>query len=166
MSRSLNRASLIGNVGRDPETRTTQAGTVVATFSLATSEQWTDKASGEKVEKTQWHRVVVWDDRLVDVAEKYIKKGSKVFVEGRIENRKYVDKDGHEREISEIVLNKFNSQIIVLDLGGATQGRGAEAPAQPSPDIRQRAGSAAEGARRPPRQPSAPRHDLDDDIPF
>src|ERR1700731_4358394 len=107
MAGSVNKVILIGRLGRDPEARTTQAGMKTVSFSIATSETWNDKASGERKEKTQWHRIVIFNDRIADVAEKYLKKGSSVYIEGQIESRKYTDKDGQEREVTEIVIGRF-----------------------------------------------------------
>lgn len=110
-----NKAILIGNVGRDPEVRTTTSGAKVASFSLATTETWRDKSSGERKERTEWHNVVVWSEGLVKVAELYLKKGSRVFVEGKIATRAYTDKDGAERKVTEIVLQGFDAAIRLLD---------------------------------------------------
>jgi single-strand DNA-binding protein len=112
---SLNRVMLIGNLGRDPEIRSTQDGTKIAQLSLATSEVWKDKASGERKEKSEWHRIVIFNERLCDVAEKYLKKGSKVYVEGSLATRKWTDKDGVEKYSTEIVLSKFRGEIVMLD---------------------------------------------------
>jgi single-strand DNA-binding protein len=97
MSASVNKVILVGNLGRDPEIRTTQDGTRVANLSLATSESWRDKNSGERKEKTEWHRIVIFNDRLVDVVEKYLKKGAKVYLEGSLQTRRWTDKDGTEK---------------------------------------------------------------------
>jgi single-strand DNA-binding protein len=111
----LNKASLIGHLGRDPEVRTMQNGMLCASFSVATSEHWRDKASGERKERTEWHRCVVFDEALVGVAEKYLKKGSKLYLEGRIQTRKWTDIRGVERYATEIVLQKFHGRIVLLD---------------------------------------------------
>ena len=111
----MNKAMLIGNVGRDPEVRNTQSGDKVVSFSVATTEKWKDK-SGEKKERTEWHRVVIFNDRLGDVAATYLKKGSKVYVEGQIQSRKYQDKEtGKDVSITEIVLTKFRGELQLLD---------------------------------------------------
>lgn len=112
---SLNKVTLIGNLGRDPEIRTTQDGTKVANLSIATSEHWKDKSSGERREKTEWHRAVLFNERLVDVAEKYLKKGSKIYLEGALQTRKWTDKDGGEKYTTEIVLQKYRGEIVMLD---------------------------------------------------
>jgi single-strand DNA-binding protein len=124
---SVNKCILVGNLGRDPETRNMQNGGKVVSFSVATSESWTDKASGERKEKTQWHRVVIFNERLGEVAEKYLKKGSTVYLEGSVESRKFTDKDGHERETTEIVLARFRGELTLL--GGKAEG-GEERAAQ------------------------------------
>ena len=122
MAGSVNKVILVGNLGRDPEIRSTQDGTRVANFSVATSERWNDRASGERKEKTEWHRVVVFNDRLVDVIEKYLKKGAKVYLEGQLQTRKYTDKDGVEKYSTEVVLQGFNSALTMLDTRGSGGG--------------------------------------------
>jgi single-strand DNA-binding protein len=125
---SLNKVTLIGNLGRDPEIRTTQDGTKVANLSVATSENWRDKTSGERREKTEWHRVVVFNDRLVDVIEKYLKKGAKLYLEGALQTRKWTDQSGAEKYTTEIVLQKYRGEIVMLDgkSGDATPGAGGD----------------------------------------
>jgi single-strand DNA-binding protein len=117
MSGSLNKVTLIGHLGRDPEIRTTQGGDKVANLSVATSESWKDKNSGDRREKTEWHRVVIFDDRLVGIAEKYLKKGSQLYLEGALQTRKW-QKDGADVFTTEIVLQKFRGEITLL--GGKT----------------------------------------------
>lgn len=112
---SVNKVILIGNLGRDPEIRSTQDGQKIAQLSLATSESWKDKSSGERKEKSEWHRIVIFNERLCDVAEKYLKKGSKVYVEGSLATRKWTDKDGVEKYSTEVVLSKFKGDIVMLD---------------------------------------------------
>src|SRR5689334_17335786 len=114
MAGSVNKAVIIGNLGRDPEARNMQSGGKVVSFSVATSESWKDK-NGERQEKTTWHRVAIFNEKLGEVAEKYLRRGSKVYLEGRIESRKYTDKDGQEREITEIVLPRFGGELTLLD---------------------------------------------------
>jgi single-strand DNA-binding protein len=123
---SVNKCILVGNLGRDPESRTMQNGGRVVSFSLATGESWTDKASGERKEKTQWHRVVIFNERLGEVAEKYLRKGSTVYLEGAVESRKFTDKDGQERETTEIVLARFRGELALV--GGRTDGGDERAP--------------------------------------
>lgn len=115
----MNRATLIGRIGRDPETRTTQSGSKVVSFSLATSERWKDKSTGESKEKTEWHNIVVWNENICRIVEAYCKKGSQILVEGQIQYRKYTDKDGNERNITEIVLQGFNGLVKLLDGKGS-----------------------------------------------
>src|SRR6516162_6455327 len=115
MSVSVNETVLIGNLGKDPEIRSFQNGGRVAHFSLATSESWKDKKTGERKEKTEWHQVAIMAERLVTVAEKYLKKGAKVYVKGRLETRKWADKDGVERYATEVVLRPYRGDLVMLD---------------------------------------------------
>lgn len=112
---SVNKVILVGNLGNDPEVRSFQNGGRVANLSLATSESWKDKGSGERKEKTQWHRVVIASDGLVGICERYLKKGSKVYLEGQLETRKYTDKNGNDAYVTEVVLRSFNSSLVMLD---------------------------------------------------
>lgn len=154
----LNRAILIGNVGRDPEIRTTQGGTRIANFSIATSESWKDRHTGEKKEKTEWHNVVCFNEHLVKVIEDYVKKGSKLYIEGKIRTRKW-EKDGVDRYSTEVVMENFDGKLILL---GESKGGGGRAPAAESQDDY---GSTSSRDRSSPatRNTSA---DLDDEIPF
>src|SRR5246127_2501589 len=113
MAGSVNKVILVGNLGRDPEVRSTQDGGKVATLSLATSENWRDKASGERREKTEWHRVVIFNENLAKVAEQYLRKGSKVYLEGQLQTRKYNDKDGVEKYSTEVVLSRFRGDLVL-----------------------------------------------------
>ena len=115
MAGSVNKVILIGNLGRDPEIRSTQDGTKVANLSIATSESWRDKSSGERREKTEWHRVVIFNERLVDVAERFLKKGSKVYLEGQLQTRKWTDQSGAEKYTTEVVLQRFRGELTMLD---------------------------------------------------
>jgi single-strand DNA-binding protein len=115
MAGSLNKVMLIGHLGADPEIRRTQDGKPVATFSLATTERWTDKASGVKREQTEWHRIVVFNEQLAETTQKYLKKGAAVFIEGKLGTRKWTDKAGIERWTTEIVLTAFRSTLVMLD---------------------------------------------------
>ena len=112
---SINKVILVGNVGQDPEVRSTQDGREIANFSLATSESWKDKNSGEKKEKTEWHRVVVFSSGLAGIVKNYVKKGTKLYIEGSLQTRKWTDKDGVEKYTTEIVLQNFNSTLQILD---------------------------------------------------
>ena len=167
MAGYVNKVILIGRLGRDPETRTLQNGSKTTSFSIATSETWNDKASGERKEKTQWHRIVIWNDRIGEIADKYLKKGSMVYIEGQLESRKFTDKDGAEREITEVVIQRFKGELTLMDSrqsGGEGMGDqgGGYAPRE----------RAAAPARAPAARSGAPRWvaprggDMDDDIPF
>ena len=115
MAGSVNKVILVGNLGRDPEIRSTQDGTKVANLSLATSETWRDRNSGERRERTEWHRVVIFNDKLCEVAEKYLRKGSKVYIEGQLQTRKWTDKEGQDRYSTEVVLQRFRGELTMLD---------------------------------------------------
>jgi single-strand DNA-binding protein len=115
MAGSLNKCLLIGNLGRDPEIHTFPSGDRVCNLALATSESWTDKNSGERKEKTEWSRIVIYNDKIVEVAEKYLTKGSKVYIEGALQTRKWTDKDGNERYQTEVVVNRYAGQMVMLD---------------------------------------------------
>lgn len=151
MAGSVNKVILVGNLGRDPEIRSTQDGTRVANLSLATSENWKDKTTGERRERTEWHRIAIFNERLVEVAEKYLHKGSKLYVEGQLQTRKWTDQSGQERYSTEVVLQRFRGELTMLD------SRGGEAPPG--------AGEAPAGERAGGK-PAPAAGDLDDDIPF
>lgn len=148
MAGSLNEATLIGNLGKDPEVRTLQNGTKVVNFNMATSESWKDKATGERKEKTDWHRIVIWGP-LADVAEKYLHRGSKVYIAGKLQTREWTDKDDIKRYTTEVVVQGYGGKLILLDKAG-----GSAAPAHPGPEDT--------SAWAPKRDPNFP----DDDIPF
>lgn len=112
---SVNKVILVGNVGKDPEVRRMTSGAPVVSLSIATSERWTDKASNEKKEKTEWHRVVIFNEHIAKVAEQYVRKGSKIYLEGALQTRKWTDKDGAEKYSTEVVLQKFNGALVLLD---------------------------------------------------
>lgn len=112
---SINKVILVGNVGQDPEIRTTQDGREIANFSLATSESWKDKNSGEKKDKTEWHRIVIFSQGLVGIAKNYVKKGSKLYIEGALQSRKWTDNQGNEKTTTEIVLQNYSSVLQILD---------------------------------------------------
>ena len=160
MAGSVNKVILIGNLGRDPETRSTQDGTKIVHLSVATSENWKDRNSGERRERTEWHRVVIFNERLAEVAEKFLRKGSKVYLEGQLQTRKWTDQSGQEKYTTEVVLGRFRGELTMLD------GRGGEgAPAgggysEPSADAGY-GGSSGGG-----RTPAPAGGDLDDEIPF
>jgi len=125
MSGSVNKVILVGNVGRDPEVRRLNSGEPVASFSVATSETWRDKASGERKERTEWHNVVIFNENLAKIAEQYLKKGSKVYLEGQLQTRKFTDKNGAERQTTEVVLQRYRGELTLLDSrGGGGSGVG------------------------------------------
>jgi single-strand DNA-binding protein len=161
MAGSVNKVILVGNLGRDPESRTMQSGGKVVSFSIATSESWNDKGSGERKEKTQWHRIAIFNEKLGEIAERYLKKGSKVYLEGQLESRKYTDKDGVERETTEVVLARFRGELTMLSGAGGEGGGdgGYSRPAAARP-------AAAPAGRSGGPSWEAPSSDLDDEIPF
>src|SRR3954469_15320560 len=114
MAGSVNKVILVGNLGRDPEVRRMPSGEAMVSFSVATSESWRDKASGERKERTEWHRVVIFNENLAKVAEQYLRKGSKIYLEGQLQTRKYTDKDGAEKYSTEIVLQRFRGELVML----------------------------------------------------
>jgi single-strand DNA-binding protein len=168
----VNKVILLGRLGRDPEARNMPAGGKVVSFSVATSETWNDKASGERKERTQWHRVVIFNEALGGIAERFLKKGSEVYLEGAMETRKFTDKDGAERETTEVVLRQYRGELTLVggrnsgesEAGGSGGGgyaprERAAAPARSAPA--QRGGGGAPSWESP-----ANHGDLDDDIPF
>ena len=160
MAGSVNKVILVGNLGRDPEVRHTQDGTAIVNLNIATSENWRDKASGERREKTEWHRVVIFNERLGEVAQKYLKTGSKVYVEGQLQTRKWTDQQGVEKYSTEVVLSRFRGELTMLD------GRGEGGAAMGEPAMAE-AGAPSGGAEpRQRRAAAAARGDLDDEIPF
>ena len=154
MAGSVNRAIIIGNLGKDPETKTFQNGGKVVSFSVATSESWKSK-DGEKQERTQWHSVSVLNEGIAGVAERYLKKGSKVFIEGQIETRKYQDKDGHERYVTEIVLRPYKGELVLLDSKSSDDGQGSSRNTQ-----------APQGGSVRSAKPAQHFDELEDEIPF
>ncbi|HEY3638308.1 MAG TPA: single-stranded DNA-binding protein [Rhizomicrobium sp.] len=148
MAGSVNKVTLVGNLGKDPDVRRTNAGDPIVNLSVATSETWRDKGTGERKERTEWHRVVIFNENLAKVAEQYLRKGSKIYLEGQLQTRKWTDKDGAERYSTEVVLQRFRGELVMLDGrneggGGPTRmGGGGEAPA------------------------SFERNEMDDEIPF
>jgi single-strand DNA-binding protein len=124
MAGSVNKVILLGNLGRDPEVRATQSGGKIVNMTVATSETWKDKMSGERKDKTEWHRVVIFNERLGEVAEKYCRKGSKVYVEGQLQTRKWVDNAGVERYSTEVVIDRFKGELTLLDRAGGGESGG------------------------------------------
>ena len=157
MAGSVNKVILIGNLGADPEIKRTQDGRPIANLRIATSETWRDKNSGERREKTEWHRVVIFNEGLCKVAEQYLKKGAKVYLEGQLQTRKWQDQSGNDKYSTEVVLQKFRGELVLLDSKG---GGGA--------DYGDDTGGFASGGSRPQSrpQPAAFDTDLDDDVPF
>jgi single-strand DNA-binding protein len=165
MAGSVNKVILVGNLGRDPEVRTTQDGTKVVNFSLATSERWKDRATGEPRERTEWHRVVVFNDRLADVAERFLRKGSKVYLEGALQTRKWQGNDGQERYTTEVVLQRFRGELTMLDSrgeGGGGYGGGGYGGGPPAEPGFEEPGSGGGPRRQAPGQGP----ELEDEIPF
>ncbi len=166
MAGSVNKVILVGNLGRDPEIRSTQDGMRIANLSVATSESWRDRNSGERKERTEWHRVVIFNDRLVDVVEKYLKKGAKVYLEGALQTRKWTDNSGQERYTTEVVLQRYRGELTMLDGrgGGGEGGYPDEGPPAEEFGAAASGGRSAGGGRGGERR--APIQDLDDEIPF
>ena len=179
MAGSVNKVILIGNLGRDPEVRSFQNGGRVANFSIATSERWKDRNSGEQRERTEWHRIAVLNDNLINVVERYLRKGSKVYVEGQLETRKWTDQSGQERYTTEVVLRPYRGELTMLDgrgEGGGSGGYGGSGPDYDSyygdsqgggspgggPQGRGPQGGGSGGGLGPGSDPG----DLDDEIPF
>ena len=163
MAGSVNKVILIGNLGRDPETRSTQDGTKIVHLNLATSENWKDRNSGERRERTEWHRVVIFNERLAEVAEKYLRKGSKVYVEGQLQTRKWTDQSGQEKYTTEVVLQRFRGELTILDGrggGGEAGDEGSRGEFGRSSPMEKRPAMAGAGGG------SRFASDLDDDIPF
>ena len=152
MAGSVNKVILVGNLGRDPEVRHSNDGNPIVNMSVATSEQWRDRNSGERRERTEWHRVVIFDERLGEVAQKYLHKGSKVYLEGQIQTRKWTDQQGQERYTTEVVLGRFRSVLTMLDSRG--EGGGGGGGYESSGGGSQGGGQSSGGG------------DLDDEIPF
>ena len=170
MAGSVNKVILVGNLGADPEIRSLNSGDRVANLRIATSETWRDKSSGERKEKTEWHRVVIFNDNLVKVAEQYLKKGSKVYIEGSIQTRKWSDQSGQEKYSTEIVLQKFRGDLTMLDGRGDGErdsGGGGDYGGGYGGGSSGGGGGFGGGQRN---QSSGPREnfsaDLDDEIPF
>lgn len=157
MAGSVNKVILVGNLGADPEIRRTNDGRPIANLRVATSESWKDKATGERREKTEWHRVVIFNEGLCRIAEQYLKKGSKLYIEGQLQTRKWQDKDGQDRYSTEVVLQGFNSQLTMLDGRGGSAGLSDEGDSD----------FGSSGPISKPRSVSSnKRNELDDDIPF
>ena len=163
MAGSVNKVILVGNLGKDPESRTFANGGKVVSFSVATSENWKDRNSGERKEKTEWHNVSIFSEGLARVAEQYLKKGSKVYLEGQLETRKWQDQSGNDRYSTDVVLRQFNSAMVLLD-GREGGGGGARSGGYDEDFGGGFSGGASKPQQRP--QPAAFDSDLDDDVPF
>jgi single-strand DNA-binding protein len=162
MAGSVNKVILVGNLGADPEVRRLNSGDPVVNFRIATSETWRDKSSGERREKTEWHNIVVFNDNLAKVAEQYLKKGMKVYVEGQLQTRKWQDQTGNERYTTEVVLQKFRGELQMLDSRGQGEGGQVGQGGGGRSDFGQSgAGDYSQGGRS-----SSGSRDLDDEIPF
>ena len=168
MAGSVNKVILVGNLGRDPESRSFQNGGKVVELRIATSESWKDRNSGERKEKTEWHTVKVFNEGLANVAEKYLRKGSKVYVEGQLQTRKWQDQSGQDRYSTEVVLQGFNSVLTMLDGPGGGAGGGGGGRSDFDEDPGYGGGGGGGGSSRPQQrpQPAAFDTDLDDDVPF
>ncbi len=173
MAGSVNKVTLVGNLGKDPEVRNSQGGQKIVNFTLATSETWNDKASGERRERTEWHRVVVFNERIADVAERFLRKGRKVYVEGTLQTRKWTDQSGQEKYTTEVVIDRFRGDLVLIDSnrggGSGDEYGGSEAGGEPGGY----APRAAAPKRAPAQAPAGgrgweapPGGDLDDEIPF
>ncbi|WP_294537624.1 single-stranded DNA-binding protein [uncultured Rhodoblastus sp.] len=168
MAGSVNKVILIGNLGRDPEVRRFPSGDAVVSFSVATTDSWRDKATGERKERTEWHNISIFNENLGKVAEQYLKKGAKVYIEGQLQTREFTDKEGHQRKATDVVLTKFRGELVLLDgrgargddagFGGASSGGGSfgrQSPLERGPSERN---EGAGGGRAS--------DTIDDDIPF
>ncbi len=168
MAGSVNKVILVGNLGRDPEIRTMQDGTQVANLSVATSETWRDRASGERRERTEWHRVVIFNENLVKVVQQYLKKGAKVYLEGQLQTRKWTDQAGVEKYSTEVVLARFRGELTMLDGRGEGGGGGERDDSSygGASSGGARSGGAAGSAGGRPAPAAGGRGDFDDEIPF
>jgi single-strand DNA-binding protein len=165
MAGSVNKVILVGNLGKDPEIRRTQDGRPIANLSIATSETWRDKATGERKEKTEWHRVVIFSEPLCKIVEQYLKKGAKVYIEGALQTRKWTDQSGVEKYSTEVVLQGFNSTLTMLD-GRGGGGGGSFAEDNGGGDFGVSSPSSAPQRRMAPAGGGGRGNDMDDDIPF
>ena len=165
MAGSVNKVILVGNLGKDPEIRRTQDGRPIANLSVATSETWRDKATGERKEKTEWHRVVIFSEPLCKIVEQYLKKGAKVYIEGALQTRKWTDQAGVEKYSTEVVLQGFNSTLTMLDGRSGAGGGGSFGPDESGGDFGS-SGPSSAAPRRAVAGAGARNSDMDDDIPF
>lgn len=164
MAGSVNKVILVGNLGKDPEVRTMNNGGEVVSFSIATSENWNDKASGERKEKTEWHNVVIFNENLGRIAKQYLRKGSSVYVEGQLQTRKWTDQNGNDRYTTEVVLQRFRGELTLL--GGREGGGGSSGGSSNWGEDRGSSPFGGGGSKAPSGGGSAFDSDLDDDVPF
>lgn len=165
MAGSVNKVILVGNLGADPDVRRLQSGDAVVNLSVATSETWRDRQSGERREKTEWHRVVIFNENLAKVAEQYLKKGAKVYVEGQLQTRKWQDQSGQDRYSTEVVLQKYRGELTMLDGRNDRQGAGGDAGQMGGGYGGGQGGGQSMPQDRGP-APAIGGGDIDDDIPF
>ncbi len=170
MAGSVNKVILVGNLGKDPETRSMNNGGEVSSFSIATSESWNDKASGERRDKTEWHNIVVFNENLVRVAKQYLRKGTKVYVEGQLQTRKWQDQNGNDRYTTEVVLQRYRGELTILSSkedsqggGGSFGGSSGSSGGSFNDGYGGGGGNGGSGGRAPA---GAFDSDLDDDVPF
>lgn len=161
MAGSVNKVILVGNVGKDPETRSFSNGGQVCNFSLATSETWRDKQSGERRESTQWHNIAIFNENLIKVVENYVQKGSKLYIEGALQTRKWQDRDGNDRWTTEVVLQRFRGELVMLD-GRSGGDRGGYDQSRNVGNYSQGGGARSASAQEGPSES----FELDDEIPF
>ncbi|KXV71410.1 single-stranded DNA-binding protein [Acetobacter cerevisiae] len=161
MAGSVNRVILVGNLGKDPEVRTTQGGQKIVSFSVATSDTWNDRASGERRERTEWHRVVVFNDKLGEVAERFLRKGRKVYLEGALQTRKWTDQSGQERYTTEVIVERFRGELVLLDSKEAGEGSQTHQGQRTQSNNRSQQNSQQTGGWDAPSN-----SDLDSEIPF
>ncbi|MBF0871838.1 single-stranded DNA-binding protein [Gluconobacter japonicus] len=164
MAGSVNKVILVGNLGKDPEVRHTQSGSKVVSFTLATSDTWNDRQSGERRERTEWHRVVIFNDRLGDVAERFLRKGRKVYLEGELRTRKWTDQGGQEHYTTEVVIDRFRGELVLIDSnrGNGDEGEGGFAGGSSGG----RSGGSSGNGNRNAGWDAPGGNDLDDEIPF
>jgi len=177
MAGSVNKVILVGNLGKEPEVRTSQSGAKIVSLTLATSDTWNDRASGERRERTEWHRVVIFNERIGDVAERFLRKGRKVYLEGSLQTRKWTDQSGQDRYTTEVVVDRFRGDLVLLDsnrggdagggddMGGGYGGGGYSAPARQQPQRTERPATGGGGSGGGWDAPAGG-SDLDDEIPF
>ena len=164
MAGSVNKVILVGNLGRDPEVKSMQDGRSMVNMSIATSENWRDRQSGERKERTEWHRVVIFNEKLAEVAQKFVRKGSKIYVEGQLSTRKWTDQSGQERYTTEVVIPRFGGALTMLDGRGGGEGGGGGSAGGMDDDMGGSAPSSGGGGGRPAARGG--KAELDDDIPF